>query len=67
MRSGNRAVLKLPCLLLAAALIGACSMEHIDEPWVNPEQRELVEGELDRDSELAEKLRDRLATGQSDR
>lgn len=67
MTFGRHVCLRLTGLFLVATLVGACSIEPIDEPWVNPEQRELVEGELDRDHDQAEKLRDRLAMGQSDR
>ncbi|MGM0657360.1 MAG: hypothetical protein ACQET0_02140 [Pseudomonadota bacterium] len=67
MTAGKHFCLRLSGLFLSAMLVGACSIEPIDEPWVNPEQRELVESELDRDHEQAEKLRDRLAMGQSDR
>ena len=39
-------------LLLAPLLLGGCSIEHIHEPWVNAEQRELLEGQIERDEGL---------------
>lgn len=67
MAYGQHVWLRLTGLILAASVVGACSIEPIDEPWVNPEQRKLVAGELERDHDQAERLRDRLAKGQSDR
>lgn len=54
-------------LLLAPILLGGCSTEHIHEPWINAEQRGLVENELERSEEVSTRLRDRLARGQADR
>jgi len=53
--------------LLPTLLLAGCSTEHIQEPWVGDQQRSLVEGELERNEEAAEELRDRLARGQADR
>lgn len=53
----------LPMLLL----LGGCSTEHINEPWVNAEQRELLEGQIEREEETATELRYRLVSVQADR
>ena len=62
-----RIVPGLAGLLVPVMMLGGCSNEHIPEPWVNAEQRELVEEELDRDPETAAQLRDRLERVQADR
>ena len=54
-------------LLLMLLLLGGCSTEHINEPWVNAEQRERLEGQIERDEETATELRYRLAKVQADR
>lgn len=54
-------------LLLAPLWLGGCSTEHIHEPWVNAEQRERLEGQIERDEETATELRYRLVTIQADR
>ncbi|MGK7294889.1 MAG: hypothetical protein ACNS61_03550 [Candidatus Wenzhouxiangella sp. M2_3B_020] len=54
-------------MLLAPLLLGGCSTEHIDEPWVNEEQRERLEGQIERTEETATELRYRLAKVQADR
>ncbi|MBL38045.1 MAG: hypothetical protein ACNS61_04640 [Candidatus Wenzhouxiangella sp. M2_3B_020] len=54
-------------LLLAPLLLGGCSIEHIHEPWVNAEQRELLEGQIERDEETATELRYRLVRVQAAR
>ena len=63
----HRIGLGLAGLLMSSMMLVGCSTEHIHEPWVNAQQRELVEEELDRDPETAAQLRDRLERGQDDR
>lgn len=55
------------CLLPAAMFLGGCDLEHSQEPWTNPGQKEMLGDELNRDEELAESLRERVADGQRDR
>lgn len=63
----RRTTIAVAGLLPALALLGGCNIENIHEPWVTSEQRSLIEGELERNEAVAERLRDRLARGQADR
>jgi len=53
--------------LLIPLLLGGCSTEHINEPWVNAQQSERLEGQIERDEETATELRYRLERIQADR
>lgn len=51
----------------AAALLAGCAGEPIGDPWITAEQNQLLDGQVERDAEVASELRDRLATSQGHR
>ncbi|HKL50998.1 MAG TPA: hypothetical protein VJ908_07515 [Wenzhouxiangellaceae bacterium] len=67
MKHRNQYLLTVTGMLLSAFLASGCSTEHINEPWVNAEQRQLLEGQIERDEDTATELRYRLVNGQDDR
>lgn len=54
-------------ILAAAALLVGCTSEPISDPWITAEQNTLLEGQVERDADVAVELRDRLIEGQRDR
>jgi len=67
MRSGVRITIIFSGLLLASISLGGCSSEPVGDPWINSQQRELIDEELDRSPEVTAQLRDRLTRIQADR